>query len=617
MNTANHHQYFVLKLLAVALVIFGLRLWLIYHFGSSVPFWDQWGAQGEGFFLPWLDNTLTLNSLVEPHNEHRILLTRLLTLLLFFLNESQWFPLLEIVVNALLSTLTAILTFLILKQILGESLQNRILLMILLLWVVPYGWENMLAGFHSCWYLMILLTLIGLWGALLHDNWTWQWWSGIVSAFLAFFNLASGFFVLLVFIVIKLYLIMVDTKNRRSHLPTLLVSIPLAIICVLLIEVPPHHPGLTASNFSEFVQDLGNTLAWPWIHYPWLSLVIYLPFFALIFRLLWLRYLPSPAEIFTLALGGWVILQAASMAYARSRSGVAPGVRYLDVLSWGIIVNFLAFYCLHQTEYGFYNRIKPYFNQFAKLWLMLVVFGIGVLFVKYSWPSLQYQNFVHEKQLNNTREFIRTGQLSVLKNKPYLHVPYPHAEYLAKLLSNPQMRNILPHSLAIPPMLQSQHQKPAVFVANGFYPTTEPYQNETALGSYNHLGNPAVGRFESTPIQLKHSYMEIPVAGYLGKEGLSLQLVLEGQEMPILITPPELPREQWVSYYVRTPNKPFKLVAIDNNPNFWFAFAMPRSLGALSFMTLKLLEYGWVVLLIGISLLFAIFASPRLINNSD
>ncbi|EDN65217.1 hypothetical protein BGP_6529 [Beggiatoa sp. PS] len=63
------------------------------------------------------------------------------------------------------------------------------------------------------------------------------------------------------------------------------------------------------------------------------------------------------------------------------------------------------------------------------------------------------------------------------------------------------------------------------------------------------------------------------------------------------------------------------MVAIDNNPDFWFAFAMPRSLGVLSFVTIKLLEYGWIVLLMGISLLFAIFASPRLIthleNDSD
>jgi hypothetical protein len=314
-------------------------------------------------------------------------------------------------------------------------------------------------------------------------------------------------------------------------------------------------------------------------------------------------------------LGGWVILQAASIAYARSQGGNTPDSRYMDILMWGIIVNFLSFYLITQTWYGLPRWIKPYFNQLISLWIVFFVLGIGVLFVKDTWPGIQYKNLLSHEQLKNTREFIRTGQLSVLKNKPHLHLPYPVPEHLARWLANPKMRSILPHSLTVPPLLQS-HQKQSVFVANGFYPTTGKYQNETVLGSYNNNRNQGVGKFESTPIQLKHSYMEIPVAGYLGKEGLSLQLVVEGQEKPIMITPPQLPREQWVSYYVRTPNKPFKLVAIDNNPDFWFAFAMPRSLGALSFVTIKLLEYGWIVLLIGISLLFAIFASPRLITFS-
>jgi hypothetical protein len=133
----------------------------------------------------------------------------------------------------------------------------------------------------------------------------------------------------------------------------------------------------------------------------------------------------------------------------------------------------------------------------------------------------------------------------------------------------------------VPALLQSE-QPDSIFVANGFYPTTGKHQNEITLGSYNSLGNQAMGRFESTSLQYQRSFLEIPVAGYLGEPDLHLQLVVTGSTKPIIIKPPQLAKESWVSCYVRTPNRPFKLIAIDNNPNLWFAFAMPRSVGWLS-----------------------------------
>jgi len=98
---------------------------------------------------------------------------------------------------------------------------------------------------------------------------------------------------------------------------------------------------------------------------------------------------------------------------------------------------------------------------------------------------------------------------------------------------------------------------------------------------------------------------------------LTLQLVVEGQPEPIIITPPKLAKESWVSCYVRTPLQPFKLVAIDNRSDRlgWFAFAMPRSLGTLSFITRWLLEKGWMLLLIGLLGLGMLFCSPVFITS--
>ncbi|MDM8563343.1 hypothetical protein QUF54_08315 [Candidatus Marithioploca araucensis] len=111
-----------------------------------------------------------------------------------------------------------------------------------------------------------------------------------------------------------------------------------------------------------------------------------------------------------------------------------------------------------------------------------------------------------------------------------------------------------------------------------------------------------MGRFESLPIKLNHSIMEIPVAGYLGEKGLTLQLMVEGKQKPIIITPPKLARESWISCYVRTPDKPFKLIAIDNRQREWFAFAMPRGVGTLSFWAMWMLKQGHLLFFIGLLL---------------
>jgi hypothetical protein len=358
----------------------------------------------------------------------------------------------------------------------------------------------------------------------------------------------------------------------------------------------------------------GKALAWPWITHPSLSIVLYLPFLVLGFRTLWQRHKLSHAELLVLGLGGWVILQAASMAYARGAGGSLPASRYMDILALGVIVNLSALYLMIQSGLSTRFLKKPYFGYFsffertARLWKWIVIVGLVGLLTSTSWPAIQQKRMQNIEQMKHTREFIRTGDLSVLQNKPALHIPYPNPERLALLLGHSQLQAILPHRLVVPQLLQFE-QHGSTFIANGIYHTTEKYQNETVLGSYNQLGDRAVGRFESPSIQLNRHFMEIPVAGYLGEKDLTLQLVVEGKPEPVVITPPTLAKENWVSCYVRTPKQPFKLVAIDNNPNQfgWFAFAMPRDIGTLSFITLWLLEYGWIVFLIGMSLLFFIF----------
>jgi hypothetical protein len=63
-------------------ILFGVQIWLISYNGNATPFWDQWDAEANGVYRAYLNHTLTFRQMLNPHNEHRILTTRLLALLL-------------------------------------------------------------------------------------------------------------------------------------------------------------------------------------------------------------------------------------------------------------------------------------------------------------------------------------------------------------------------------------------------------------------------------------------------------------------------------------------------------------------------------------------------------
>ncbi len=592
-----HSKFY--RLLMIALMIFGARLWFIQYYGNSVPHWDQWDGEAANVFIPWLTNHLEFSQLFTPHNEHRIFFTRLLGLLLLIANDREWNPLLEMVFNAGISTLTAIVLILILHRVFTQTaIRTLIMVSVTVLWCLPYAWENILSGFQSCWYLMNLLTLLAFWGMLLHRQLTWQWWVGLFSGVLAYFNLATGFFALAVIAALKFYLFIRLPADRRSHFFTFVLSSVLVILGVwLTVNITRDSNLLTHhADLQQFWQAFGVALSWPWLmSMPWLSVFTYLPFLLFIGQFLRPNRSPTPAELLVLALGFWVILQAAAMAYARGNTGLpGPAFRYLDILALGALVNLLAWYLLATPYFGqprSETKIMRGGLLLTCFWVWLWLIGPFSLTVTI-WPTIEQKRLQSAEQFNNTRHFLLTGEMNTLIGR---EIPYPSPARLAGLLNHPKLRSILPHTLVIPKLLESS-QADSPFVLNGFYPITGKYRGEDTLGSYGKLGNPAVGRFISTTLKKQKGFLEIPVAGYLGETGLALQLLVEGEEsQPITIQPPYLPRETWVSCYVRMPDRPFQIVAIDHRPDLWFAFAMPRGIGKLSFLVNNLLQWGKVL----------------------
>src|SRR2546423_1676988 len=132
--------YHILPLIAVALTIIGARLWLISQYATSLPINDQWG--GEGFYLlkPWYEGRLGFTDLLGPHNEHRIFLSRVLTLGLTYFN-GQWDSMPEMVFDAILCGLIGMFGLALLLHHLNNRFQPMFLITATLWLALPYAHE--------------------------------------------------------------------------------------------------------------------------------------------------------------------------------------------------------------------------------------------------------------------------------------------------------------------------------------------------------------------------------------------------------------------------------------------------------------------------------------------
>lgn len=87
-------------------VVLGLKWATFDRFGSAMPDWDQWDAEAYYAIIPWFEHDHFLKNIFTPHNEHRVVLTKLQNLALTVLN-GQWDARLQAVTNAILHSALA------------------------------------------------------------------------------------------------------------------------------------------------------------------------------------------------------------------------------------------------------------------------------------------------------------------------------------------------------------------------------------------------------------------------------------------------------------------------------------------------------------------------------
>lgn len=565
----------VVPLLGLFLCIFGAKLLLIHQHGNPTPFWDQWDAEAAYLYLPCEQGHYDWSQLVSAHNEHRLLWVRLLGLLELRLNGGIWDPVFQMVVNAGLHGLTIVLLLALLRKGLPVGAWIPLVLFSLIL-TLPAGWENTLAGFQSQFYFLVLFSMLGIGLLIAAPALGAKWWLGLLAVIAACFAMASG---LLAGLAVAACYLGQMVAERRLELRKCL-GLGMLMGCALgawafTPEVAQHAP-LKAAGIQDLATAFFKSLAFPFQTHPFLAVLVQLPLLALMGRLVFgKRSIASTARPpwFLLGAGLWVWLNAAATAYGRGANGAEPASRYLDTLALGNVINFAAAFYL----------VPPWRSRWPKgIWLgwtAILLAGWLGSFGNHIFGVIRNEARLCRIQEDNVRRFLADFDRERWAQLPYYSIPYPSAERLAGLLENETVRGLLPTELRRP--LQGRVEANAGFLAGGAPADLHNGPEEQVWGSYAAAGQAGAGRIAlAYDKPAKGHFLKIPVAGHLRGSGMGLRVETMDGRLLAHPVPGRDPGARWNPLFLRNPGVPFRIVAEDNDPDRWLAFAEPLEAGA-------------------------------------
>ena len=584
----------IVALAAFSSVIFGVKLWLIGSYGNATPFWDQWEAEAANLYKPFLDGTLVWSDLFSFHNEHRIFTTRLLALILLNVN-GVWSPLLQMVVNAGLHIAVLLLCLVLLTRVIGRNGLPALLAFSLVLFGVPYAWENTLGGMQEQFYFVFLFSIASLWLTILPTPFSARWWGGVICAVFAVFSFASGISPLMVTAIIGFTFYGLGVRKTTKQLLAVAFLGGLFILGAWQTPSLAKHVSHKAASLHQFFHALTEILSWPVSPSFFSALFQYSPALVFVGWMLWKKPPANDRRWFLLALVFWGFVSAVSLAYGRATGCVAS--RYLDGFAIAALANFACLISLGKDQP---SPRRAWVISGMLVWIIAFLMSLGLTVGRDIPAELTAKRDTSRRQELNMRSYLATGDFVHLKGKPFLDVPYSSAERLASICASSDMRAILPANIK-PPMIHTSvvSHPTGVFVVDGVAPTT-PKRTGMVWGSYGVQGNTSTGDVKIGFEANKDSMMlAIPVAGDSRSNGINIEVEQKGRRSPLVIK--KNPKGPWKTVYVKVCKGPFFIHVTDLSSMAWVAVGAPSVTGIWDPLTLSLLARWPFFIMLGLA----------------
>jgi hypothetical protein len=585
-----------------ALTIMGARLWLISRYASSIAIQDQWDGEGFNLLKPWADGTLKFADLFAPHNEHRIFFSRLLTLALTYFNR-QWDSMPAMVFDAILCGALGTLVLALLFRVFANRFRFLLTIAVTLWLALPYAHENTLWAFQSSFYFLLLFSLLALWGLLLHRPFTPAWFLGVAAALSAPLTVGSGFFATAIAALILVLQLIRRERTLREVLPTLVVAAVILPVSWYFEVTVPAHAVLKAHSFAAWLTFLGRCLAWPLSNNPAFAIVVYAPLVLLAlshFGVFRARQEAMRLGQLVIAVGLWVLFQAAALAYARGGTGdvIIPS-RYLDILGLGVVVNVVALCLLVPAA----SKDVPVLvkNLVAGAWLVATL-AMALIASRDQIRGQSGRKAYLRSAEQAVRVYLATKDPSYLgKESP--KIPYPVMTRVATLLNDPGIQTLLPALARLPLHIGKKATSDDTFTIPGCPPEAFILPAEKIWGSYSAASAEARGSMESEMIRTRFPYLQLDVAG--GMDGArSITLQQDHRAAPFKWLERYDSGEShpaWRPAYARVAATEARLQARDDSATGWLAFTEPREMGTLSYYSFRIVSGGKALCFWGIA----------------
>lgn len=568
-------------LLLFLLIVVGRALF-VSLFGESLPYWDQWDAEGEFLIKPWLEGTWDVGQLFAPHNEHRIVFTRLLTLGLFEANQGQWDNLVSAYANTIVYALVAVATYAILRPPLPSRLTRSSLFIVLLLlaWL-PYAQDNTLIGFQSSFFIMSGFAVLAIATAAMAKDDAVLISALVLIALMGLFTMASGLLgaVAAAAVLVLRYWVGGIRGARMMAAVALLAAV--AILGYVLIPHIAGHDVLKAPDLKTWLKAASKCMAGPLPRGDLIGWLIWLPAGVAAYRVLKRRE-ADPADLAALGIAGWVLLQCAAIGYSRGNDMSVVSPRYLDVLSLGLVVNlwFAMRLCMPGRGDAAPAPVWRYVGYAATAGLFTMV-AMGFIWrTQHDMNEALWKRGIRAIQTENVRRYVMEPDLRHLE-QPFMHIPYPKASRLAGLLDDPAIRDALPASVRAPLAIQPQDAGGVFHAQSGAYgisfSSCEPEHCHHARGYWL-----------SAPLATPFPFLQVPVLTNGAPERLVFATTRDGGQRFSSSLRPSLARTQPLRHFLRTPGADFQLFAADQAETGSLAFYAPIETGWLSMLAARL-----------------------------
>lgn len=569
-----------------ALLIIGSKLALIRFAGSDLPVLDQWDAEAEVTFRPWFEGRFGWAALVHPHNEHRLIITKLYALGLLLAN-GQWSGFLETTVNAILHAACALVLLTMSARWLRGVWRGAFGVLLVLLFSLPFAWENTLVGFQAQFYFLLLFSLGHLLFSLETDRFSWRWGLGQLCGVLALASMASGFLsALAVLTTLAVRTVLHRSRWTRQHFTTAVLAMTLiAIGWWMRVEVSGHEP-LRAHRVIDFARSLLQLLAWPSPAFlPW----VLAPATFFVWRT-WRRRHAQTMDPILVGLLVWSLLQCAALAYGRG-GGLVLASRYLDLLALNVALGLV--FIVRELD----GRTRAIIGM---LWLLATGTAL-VICGRDQWRGAVLPlKSAHVVQEQVVRDYLRTGNPGLLADKTWPELPYPSPAVLQQRLDLPVLRSLLPASVRSSLALASSSGAPSARSV----PSTIAASPSPIVVSTFPVDPAQTLEWQSAVLPPSHlPILRFRIAGDLGPDSDRLRLAVKSAAGTVAVIPDRAPGQRWKAVAIIHPAGAWWIEASDADPRGWFAFTEPVEVGYGTWLAEKLLKYSTVALACGGALL--------------